>query len=296
MASNSNIEWTDVTDNIIRVLTGGWWCRKISEGCAHCYAEQLNKNAFFGGNMLAYTGESPKLELQEKLIASWARQTKARKHFVCSMTDVFGDWVPFEWALIFLRGMWRAPKQTFQVLTKRPEVAANYVSRWLKLDGLTRVPSNIMIGASIENQKWANERLPELVKIPGKLFISAEPLLGPVRFDKIRDDELGANWNTLTMGICWVIFGGESGQNARPCNVDWIRDGVRQCRAAGVKPFVKQLGQRTMQTNPSLRTDILYPQEEGHPHSQYWPKLRDKKGGDMSEWPNDLKGIREFPC
>src|SRR4051812_44627600 len=171
MGFTTNIEWTDVTDNIIRVLTGGWWCRKISEGCAHCYAEELNMNAFFGGNMLAYTGEPPKLELQEKLIASWARQTKPRKHFVCSMTDVFGDWVPFEWALIFLHGMWRAPKQTFQVLTKRPEVAADYVNRWLKMAGLSRVPDNILIGTSVENQKWADKRIPELLRIPGKLFL-----------------------------------------------------------------------------------------------------------------------------
>lgn len=74
----------------------------------------------------------------------------------------------------------------------------------------------------------------------------------------------------------WVILGGESGAKARPCNTDWIRDAVRQCRAAGVPVFVKQMGANCF--------DPI-----GEPLH-----LKDSHGGDMSEWPHDLR-VREFP-
>src|SRR5262245_32417058 len=90
----TGIEWTDVTDNIIRAENGGWWCRKISPGCENCYAEQINLNPFFGGNKRPYRGAPPTLELREDIIESWARQKKSKKHFVASMTDIFGEWMP----------------------------------------------------------------------------------------------------------------------------------------------------------------------------------------------------------
>src|SRR5262245_55416460 len=117
----TNIEWTDVTDNIIVAEGGGWWCRRISPGCDHCYAEEINQNPFFGGNKLPYRGASPALKLREEIIGGWARQKKSKKHFVASMTDIFGEWVPREMVFKFLDGMLRAPRQTFQLLTKRPQ-------------------------------------------------------------------------------------------------------------------------------------------------------------------------------
>jgi hypothetical protein len=77
----------------------------------------------------------------------------------------------------------------------------------------------------------------------------------------------------------WVIVGGESGPHARPCDIAWIRDVVRQCRAAGVPVFVKQLGSRPVIGDfPGKR---LY-------------HLRDRHGGNMAEWPEDIR-VREFP-
>ncbi len=54
--SDTNIEYANVTDNIIRVVGGGYWCRKLSAGCEKCYAEKINQNPFFGGNKLEYKG------------------------------------------------------------------------------------------------------------------------------------------------------------------------------------------------------------------------------------------------
>jgi protein gp37 len=74
-------------------------------------------------------------------------------------------------------------------------------------------------------------------------------------------------------GIDQIIVGGESGPNARPCDVAWIRDIVQQCREAGVKCFVKQLGSNLTLIKPD------------------WAKSR--AGSDPSEWPEDLQ-VREL--
>jgi protein gp37 len=82
-----------------------------------------------------------------------------------------------------------------------------------------------------------------------------------------------------SLGIGWIICGGESGHGARPCNVAWIRSIVAQCKAAGTACFVKQLGKH-------------YFSGDGN-HSHIFP--RDSKGGDMAEFPADLR-IRQFPA
>ena len=136
----------------------------------------------------------------------------------------------------------------------------------------------------------ADERIPRLLTIPARVrFLSVEPMLGPINF--AAHFRASAQWRTLPngdktgpwYGLNQLIFGGESGPGARPCNVEWIRDGVRQCRAAGVKAFVKQLGAEPVNGFPGFKTATGFALE-----------LRDKKGGDMAEWPEDLR-VREFP-
>jgi hypothetical protein len=91
-------------------------------------------------------------------------------------------------------------------------------------------------------------------------WASVEPLLEPVDL-------------RLWLGsLDWVVVGGESGRGARPFDIAWARDVLRQCRAAGVPCFIKQLGARPV----ALR-------------------LKHGKGGDMAEWPADLR-VREFPA
>jgi protein gp37 len=242
MAENTAIEWTDVTDNIIVVKGGGWWCRKLSPGCANCYAAKLNQNGFYGGNHLAYGGEAPELFLREDILDRWQRQTKARRHFVASMTDVFGEWVPQEWIFRFLDAMRAAPRQTFQVLSKRSAVMRRQVCAWLRARGLDVVPVNIWLGASVEDQIRADERIPQLIAIPAAVrFLSVEPLLGPV--DLSFHLGLAANHDDLRGAISWVIVGGESGSKARPMNPAWVLLLRDQCVEAGVAFFFKQWGE-----------------------------------------------------
>lgn len=90
--------------------------------------------------------------------------------------------------------------------------------------------------------------------------------------------------------IDWVIVGGESGPGARPCDIGWVLDIVGQCSEAGVPSFVKQLGARAYDGAEGARCD-------GEPHEWAWLSeqgMRDRKGGDPSEWPADLQ-VRQFP-
>lgn len=133
------------------------------------------------------------------------------------------------------------------------------------------LPLNAWLGVSVEDRQRADERIPELLKIKTAVrFLSVEPLLGPVDLDP---------WMRNRTGIDWVIIGGESGPRARPCYVAHVRSLVSQCRACGVPVFVKQLGGNAYEVCGSTATRI---------------KLGDSKGGDWSEWPEDLR-IRQFP-
>lgn len=154
---------------------------------------------------------------------------------------------------------------------------------------------NVWLGTSVENQKAADERIPHLLKCPAAVrFLSCEPLLGPVDLC-IPVGCSGCNHpgnvvhrNTCTTcggsgqepSIDWIIVGGESGPGARPCEVEWIRYVVNQCADIGKACFVKQLGANVR----SVNTDAV-------PFRCF---LNDKKGGDIAEFPADLR-VREFP-
>ena len=259
MGDNSKIEWTDCTDNIIVVGTGGWWCRKISPECDNCYAETLNQNTFFGGNHLSYTGESPSnLILRRDLLARWARQTKPRKHFVMSLSDVFGEWVPQSWHFEILDAMLAAPTQTFQLLTKRANVALKSIKLWMMARGLKEAPAHIWIGFTAGDQKRFDKRwfyISQLAAYGFTIFVSAEPLLG----------ELILPEPFLRLGKrAQVIVGGESGKNARPMSPAWARSLRDQCVAAGVQYFFKQWGEWA----PEIRCDGT----ACHYQSYGWPE------------------------
>lgn len=153
---------------------------------------------------------------------------------------------------------------------------------------------NVWLGCSVENQHFADERIPLLLQTPAAVrFVSAEPLLGPVnvepflQYPPLHDDHKmtfgGREWR----GLDWVIAGGESGSGARPCDLAWIRSIVAQCKAAGLPAFVKQLG-----AVPIYRT--LPPFNGAQGLRSNGEKLKDRKGGDPSEWPADLR-VRQFP-
>jgi protein gp37 len=261
----SDIQWTDITANPIKVKAGGNYCEKVSPGCANCYASGLNsKGTRFGGNGHRFGGvrpeARPEMTLNVDMLQKWGRARKPRKIFVGSMTDVFGEWVP-DWMIFTLfDAMAVAPSQTFQILTKRPERALSTTVDWLPYPNRASLPYNTWIGISAEDQKRYDERTPLLAKIPTRVrFLSLEPLLCPVEINP-------------ELPIDWVIIGGESGPNSRPLEIEWIESILRQCQAAQIPAFVKQLG-------------TYWAKENGAKHS---------KGGDPDEWLPGIR-VRMFP-
>lgn len=214
---------------------------------------------------------------------------KPRRIFVNSMSDLFHEEVPFSFIDQVFAVMSVTPRHTYQILTKRPERMLEVMNRirskellgWAK-----GVYSHVWLGVSVEDQATADERIPILLQTPAAVrWISAEPLLGPIklRWDRwlpVSGHEQIEREQLRT--IDWAILGGESGPGARPCDLQWIRVIAAQCMAAGVKCFVKQLGANIAPVtveNGSVKERLF---------------LKDRKGGDISEFPIDLR-VREFP-
>lgn len=166
---------------------------------------------------------------------------------------------------------------------------------------------SVHLGVSAENQETADERIPLLLQCPAAVrWVSAEPLLGSTSLADLHDGAggiikplVGLHWEPTPKGLTvrkprgpaldWVVVGGESGPGARPCDLAWIRWIVGQCKAADVPAFVKQLG-------ANLRWDPDGEQwwRGPHTHTDGSPRLAHPKGGDIAEFPEDLR-VREFP-
>lgn len=185
---------------------------------------------------------------------------------------------------------------------------------------------NVWLGCSVENQATADEHIPHLLQCPAAVrWVSYEPALGPVDFERrtcsgsrhhmINPEHThcaecgsvgvdGVWLDDLNGGLNWIVVGGESGPGARPFDVQWARDTIRQCREAGVPVFVKQLGADPVDgfngCGVSKRAGVFDRNRQcGLPECedygcQHGMRLRDRKGGAMSEWPADLR-VREFP-
>jgi protein gp37 len=167
---------------------------------------------------------------------------------------------------------------------------------------------NLWLGTSIEDQSSADDRIPQLLATPAAVrFVSAEPLLGRVNFNPVflRAEPSTAfasglvtsdmpAWTRLgSKALDWVIVGGESGPGARPCDVAWLRSIVKQCKATRVPVFVKQLGAVPV-GEPWTKANSSWVQMDNHPARRRHLVLASARGGDPSEWPEDLR-VREFP-
>ena len=230
MAKNSSIEWTDHTFN-------PWWgCTKVSPACRNCYAEawanRLGKDVWGANSPRRFFGDEHWLEPIRWSFEAFADRAR-RRVFCASMADVFEARTelvePREklWALIEL-----TPNLDWLLLTKRPHNIKR-MSPWGDL-----WPENVWVGTTVENQHWAEVRLPHLLAIPARRrFLSCEPLLGLLNLRK---------WVSLSgtglYPIDWVIAGGESGPNARPMLPSWARHLRDQCAAADIPFHFKQWG------------------------------------------------------
>ena len=210
----TKIEWTDKTWNPI---TG---CTRASCGCTHCYAEIMARRLRAMGLEKYHNGFD--VTLHEDDLNEPRRWKKGHNIFVCSMSDLFHESVPFEFIDQVLKTIRETPQHRYQLLTKRSERMAEYfVSR--------DVPANVWLGVTVECQA-TRSRIDELRNVPATVrFISCEPLI----------EDLG---ELNLSGINWVIVGGESGPNARPMKKEWALNIRRQVKTEGIAFFFKQWG------------------------------------------------------
>jgi protein gp37 len=164
------------------------------------------------------------------------RWKKPRKIFVCSMTDLFADFVTDEMLDKIFAVMALTPQHTYQVLTKRAARMRDIGT------AIGRCRTSGSASRPSASRKPTNA-IPLLLETPAAVrFISAEPLLGPIDLHP-----LGCGTNALTSStgpnLDWVIAGGESGPHARPMHPDWARSLRDQCQDAGVAFFFKQWGE-----------------------------------------------------
>ena len=309
MSDNSKIEWTDATWNPLRGIMGKWHCTKVSEGCQNCYAERMNMR--FGGP--EYRVGADEIRLDMDILSQPLRWKKPRLIFVCSMTDLFHEIVPFGYIGMIFDVMCdeRCRQHTFQVLTKRPGRALEFV-QWLgeywpgdtplsvTWEVVGNFGENIWFGVSVENQKRADERISDLLNFPAAVrFVSAEPLLNGIDLSRItvKVDRGAYSLNALNgeswpfsieavygSRLDWVIVGGESGPKARPMHPDWARSIRDQCQAAGVQFFFKQQGEWTPEYPQSLS---MANREMTYEHGMTFYRVGKKLAGrllDGREW------------
>ena len=211
MGKRTGIGWTQHTWN-------PWvGCTKVSPGCAHCY--MFYEQARFG--------KDPSVVYRTKTMRTPFGWHEPSFVFTCSWSDWFHK-VADEWREEAWETIKQTPHLTYQILTKRP----GRIARHLPGDWGDGWP-NVWLGVSVESRAYLN-RVAVLCDVPAAVhFVSAEPLLGSVRLYDFMPPH-----GTLQ----WVIGGGESGADARPCNPEWLRTLRDDCQSHAVPFFLKQLG------------------------------------------------------
>lgn len=271
MAEGTAIEWADDSWNPIRarnIATGvvGHYCVKVSPGCKHCYAARLQTWPI--GSGIRYAAQDRhlvELFLDEKVLEQPARRRRGRDIFPCSMTDLFLDQHPDEWIGRIFDVMYRSPQHRFLVLTKRAERMRDFIVGRHGAGDNAFAFRNVVFGISAETQEHWDERAPfidGMTRLGFQTWASFEPLLGEI--------------NLRLWRVGWAVIGGESGPDARPTTIGHVRALLRHLQYLGIPPFVKQLGAHAVN-------------REGVRH-----RLADRKGGDIAEWPEDLR-VREYP-
>lgn len=300
--SKTAIEWSDKVWNPV---TG---CTRVSAGCDKCYAVVMTKRLASMGKEkysgLVNVGKdhfNGVVRCHEDALLIPLKWKKPCRVFVNSMSDLFHKDVPFEFICKVFETMYDCgptyhykkrwgitdwsdgkfwPGLTFQILTKRPERAAEFLNEvwpehkeecldpeildWWKYDYGHEMP-HVWIGTSVEDQKAADERIPHLLRCPAAVrFLSVEPLLGAVDIAKYlfascehcdgsgcgSDGELdwdcvecrgtGLDYDTRLGDLDWAIVGGESGEGHRPMPMFAFNELCTQVIGAGVPLFVKQ--------------------------------------------------------
>lgn len=277
MADTTAIEWTDATVNF-------WWgCMKVSPGCDHCYAEDIDK--VFGGPTKPHWGPRAPYrriegaakqlrQINDKAGSFRTRHGHLPRVMCMSMGDILDAAAPPVWRKSAHLDMARAKDCHIIAITKRignhGEFHMSLRSERQSRRDRMWYPQNVGWLITVTSQAEADRDIDKLIhlkKFHGIRWVglSVEPMLGCI---VLRDEWL--------RHLDWVIIGGESGPKARPFMIGDAMALADQCLDAGVALFVKQLGRRPL-----------------GPAGNDWP-VSDRKGGNLDDFPAALRH-RQFP-
>lgn len=215
-------------------------CRKVSEGCQNCYAESMAERfpelRDADGGFIPHCPAGPK------------RPPKSGVVFVGNMTDIFGEWNSNKQIRNWLYGLHMNDDVTNLILTKRAARMADICGDDTDWD------ESHWFGITGENQERLEERLDYLLRCQAaRRWLSLEPLLDEICLNSAICNVTGELefFNPFRKWFQWVVVGAESGANRRPCQIEWVKVIVQQCREAEIPVFVKQLD-----INGKLEKDI----------------------------------------
>ncbi|MBP1672588.1 MAG: hypothetical protein H6Q25_403 [Bacteroidetes bacterium] len=209
------IEWTEQTWN----PSAG--CTKISSGCKNCYAETMAFRLQAMG-VEGYENGFKFNPVPSRLNDPFKRK-KPTVFFVNSMSDIFHENMPEDYLNQIFNVIELTPQHTYQILTKRADKMYQYLSQ-------RTIPKNIWLGVSVDTRKEGLPRIDLLRNLQASvLFLSVEPLLEDLGIMNLKN-------------IDWVIVGGESGNQARPMEKDWVVNIKKQCESEDIAFFFKQWG------------------------------------------------------
>lgn len=302
MGDKSNIEWTDATWN-------PWMgCKKVSQGCKNCYMFREQRQY----------GRDPNVVVRSKTMFEAPLKWKEPKRiFTCSWSDFFieeaSGWRAEAWEIIR-----KTPQHTYQILTKRPELIKNCLP-----DDWGNGWDNVWLGVSVEDQKAANLRIPQLLGVQARVrFLSCEPLLGVIDLTRATP-ALESGWDYINdywddgepeefveeceAELDWVNYGDDLVYN--PEHREWVSDRQRGARWHTFRQEIDWViiggesgpGHRGMElewagqivelcrgmkrSERGWRSPACFVKQLGG-----WP---DKKG-DPEKWPEELR-VREMP-
>lgn len=208
---NESIEWALWSWNPI---TG------CNTGCKYCYARDIADRFYPQKFIPSFYPQRLLAPINMKLPVEAKTNIGYRNVFTCSMSDMFGPWVPMEWIDAVMDSIKQAPQWNFLILTKWPE---NLIGR--------QYPSNVWLGTTVDCQSRVikAENIFKQIKATVK-FISCEPLSEPIIFNDI--------------GIFdWLIIGGRSKTTALPefrPPRQWINNLEQQAIKANCRIYEKQ--------------------------------------------------------